>query len=376
MSPGRIACPDDHVLRRADHGDHAHRQPERARSRRSPPAPPRRRDMSNFISCMRAAGLDRVAAGVEGHRLADDAQRRAGDVARVVGERDQLRLGVRSARDGGEGAHARRLDRRPVQTSTDRPSVPAASSAPAPPGARASSRWPARWRGRARALAASAPTRAAAARPRDVVVRGDDELPRGRRVRAPRTSRRCRRTRPAACPPPARRRCASSTWWGSSQHSARAPSSRARPSATAAAIRARSGVEGVAGAEPEQDPAPAAGVHVGEWRKPRAPRRSPAAGRARRRRCRGRRPRPRRRRRRRCRRPCRAGPAWWTVSPWRALRLSFGHADDRHPWRRTHPRRASWAAASPPCRARARRDRDPRGARARGRARPTASSTS
>ena len=36
--------------------------------------------------------------------------------------------------------------------------------------------------------------------------------------------------------------CSPDMWWGSSQHSERVDSSRARPSATAAATRARSGV--------------------------------------------------------------------------------------------------------------------------------------
>ena len=59
-------------------------------------------------------GLDRVAARVERHRLADEPERRSGDVVGLVGERDEPRLGVRAARDGGERAHARRLDLRPA----------------------------------------------------------------------------------------------------------------------------------------------------------------------------------------------------------------------------------------------------------------------
>ena len=74
----------------------------------------------------------------------------------------------------------------------------------------------------------------------DVVVRGDDQR-RGRAVLARLALEvACSGRRPAACPRPARRRPRRATLCGSSQQSVRAPSSRARPSATAAAIRARS----------------------------------------------------------------------------------------------------------------------------------------
>ena len=61
--------------------------------------------MSNFISCIFAGGLDRDPAGVERHGLADEAEQRAGDVRRVVAQRDQPRLLVGAAGDGGERAH-------------------------------------------------------------------------------------------------------------------------------------------------------------------------------------------------------------------------------------------------------------------------------
>ena len=81
-----------HVLGRADH---ARAPGPEARARAIAPtasstaAPP---DMSNFISCIFAAGLDRDPAGVEGHRLADEAEQRPGDVGRLVADRDQPRL--------------------------------------------------------------------------------------------------------------------------------------------------------------------------------------------------------------------------------------------------------------------------------------------
>ena len=56
------------------------------------------------------AGLDRDAAGVERHGLADVAEHRAGGVRAFVAQRDQLRLLVAALGDAGEGAHAGRLD--------------------------------------------------------------------------------------------------------------------------------------------------------------------------------------------------------------------------------------------------------------------------
>ena len=58
MSPGLIAWPDGHVLGRARRRSSSlHRQPEPGDRARSPRSPRRRRDMSNFISCIFAAGL-------------------------------------------------------------------------------------------------------------------------------------------------------------------------------------------------------------------------------------------------------------------------------------------------------------------------------
>ena len=60
------------------------------------------------------AGLDRDAAGVERHGLADQAEHRALRPRGLVAQRDQPRLLVGALRDGGEGAHPRGLDVRAV----------------------------------------------------------------------------------------------------------------------------------------------------------------------------------------------------------------------------------------------------------------------
>ena len=247
MSPGFIDVARRHVLGRADDGDDAHRQ---RRAGRSPPiasstaAPP---DMSNFISLILRRGLDRDAAGVERHGLADEPEHRAASrPGRLVAQRDQLRLLVACP------ARRRRSAPMPRASISSRPSdldvsaVLGVGELARALGERraASGRWPACSAGRGRRSPASADDRGAPRpRPRDVVVGGDDQLlePRCRRRRAALglEARRSGRRR-AACPRRARRRRASPTWWGSSQHSARAPSSRARPRDRAAATRARS----------------------------------------------------------------------------------------------------------------------------------------
>ena len=64
---------------------------------------------------MRADGLDRDAAGVEGDRLADEAEDDAvHGVLGLVAEDDQPGLRLRALGDGGERAHAGRLDLGPA----------------------------------------------------------------------------------------------------------------------------------------------------------------------------------------------------------------------------------------------------------------------
>ena len=77
MSPGFIAWPDGRFSVAPITLTTRTGSPSRAIAAvaSSTAAPP---DMSNFISLIFAAGLDRDAAGVERHGLADEAERRAG----------------------------------------------------------------------------------------------------------------------------------------------------------------------------------------------------------------------------------------------------------------------------------------------------------
>ena len=253
------------------------------------------------------AGLDRDAAGVERHALADEAEHRAGDVGGLVADRDQLRLLVAAAGDAGERAHAGRLDlgRGP------RPRPARRRSARRALGQRASGviSLAGRVLQVARGVRGLGDDRGALDVGARVVVRGDDQLARcrgsssspglvgavlvGGQQRALDEARRARR---GAGSPSTARAC-------------RAPSRG--PATAAAATRARSASNSSRLPSPASDVAPAAGVgdrdlaQARSW--PRRSRRAPAA----RRRRRGRSPRPRTPRRRSCRPPCRAAPAWW-----------------------------------------------------------------
>ena len=75
------------------------------------PAPP----MSHFIASMPGGRLDRDAAGIEGHALADEGDRLAAFAAAVPLEDQQARLAHRALGDAEQRAHAELLHRRAVE---------------------------------------------------------------------------------------------------------------------------------------------------------------------------------------------------------------------------------------------------------------------
>ena len=66
--------------------------------------------MSNFISCIFAAGLIEIPPESKVTALPTKPSSGPGDVGRLVADRDQPRLLVGAARDGRERAHPGRLD--------------------------------------------------------------------------------------------------------------------------------------------------------------------------------------------------------------------------------------------------------------------------
>ena len=304
MSPGLTRVAARQVLGGADHASPRAPAGRAGRSRRSPRARRRAPDMSNFISLIFAPGLIEMPPESNVTPLPTKPSTGPATSWRLVADRDQLRLLVGAAGDGGEGAHARRLDLRAAPDLDLHAGQRAGARRPAPS---ASSRCRARSGGRARRW-----------RPRR-------RSPRARRRRSCRGGRRrpARRRR-------ARRRRRRSCTRGTRRRRARAldearridvvrdlPAQHARAELLRAAQRplrrppGALAVELVALAEPGQHVAPPAGVGDRDLAQARSwPRRSRPAPAARRRRH-GRSPRPRTRRRRSCRRRCRAAPPWW-----------------------------------------------------------------
>ena len=109
MSPGFIEWPDGRFSVAPMTEIEPDRQPE-ARDRGGGAQHGRAARHVELHVAHLVAGLDRDAAGVERHGLADEAEHRAGRARAVVAERDQLRLLLGALRDAGERAHAGRLD--------------------------------------------------------------------------------------------------------------------------------------------------------------------------------------------------------------------------------------------------------------------------
>ena len=172
MSPGRIAWPDGMFSVAPTTPITRTGSPSRAiaPTAATTAAPP---DMSNFISCIFAAGLIEMPPVSKVTALPTRPSTGPRRVRAVVAHDDQRGVGVAALRDGGERAHAagRCRKSRPC-TSTLTPSSARAASARA-----AGVRSLAGVFCRSRAtVAAWATTAAASDRARDVVVGGDDQL--------------------------------------------------------------------------------------------------------------------------------------------------------------------------------------------------------
>ena len=250
------------VLGRADDPEDADRQPRAPRARRRPRSPPRRRPCRTSSRSMLRAGLDRQPAGVERDRLAD--QRRASapsrDARSVVVQADQPRLLPPSPARPRRTRPSRRRGSHPSSSVTHRHRRwRSASSGRRRRASGASGRWPGvlpRSRARFWALVTVAARRTGSAMSWWALrIRRSS---RARRVRAACSGRTGRRA--GACPRRARRRRRRRRGGGPPSTESLAPSSRARPSAIAAATRARSASNALARAEPDEDEPPILGV--------------------------------------------------------------------------------------------------------------------